>query len=306
MTETFHKGELAVQQKTGEAIMASSVGRIISNTIHKRMHLFIEAQTMAIVSSIDTHDTIWVSVLFGNIGFISVLNQQTLSIDKLTTYSTKKDILYDNIEAKNDIGLLLIELSTRRRFRINGTVQTTKNTIEISVKEAYANCPKYIQQRVINIPKDYKPIHTTTEKETELNQNIKNWITQADTFFIGSNSNHNKLDASHRGGNKGFIEIIGDTLKIPDYKGNSMYNTLGNIYQNSKAGLLFIDFEKGSILQLTGTSTILFDQNSEEDLLKTGGTGRYLVFTVEKWIKTENHHKVAWKFISNSPFNPSF
>ena len=85
-----------------------------------------------------------------------------------------------------------------------------------------------------------------------------------------------------------------------------MYNTLGNIHQNSKAGLLFIDFEKGNTLQIVGKSSVLFDQNSKEDLIKTGGTGRYLLFNIEEWIKTENHHNIEWSFISNSPFNPSF
>jgi uncharacterized protein len=306
MIETFHKGEIAVQQKVGEVIMASSVGRIISAKIPKRVNLFIEEQPMIIVSSTDKFDNIWTSVLFGNIGFTSVINEDTISFEKSDIYSTNTDIFFENTKEQKEIGTLFIELSTRRRFRINGAVQQTDNTIEVSVQEAYPNCPKYIQQRVVNVPKDYKQTNAVIENGTTINQQIKVWITQSDTFFIGSKSDNNKLDASHRGGNKGFIEIIGNTLKIPDYKGNSMYNTLGNIHQNSKAGLLFIEFEKGKTLQLTGKSEVLYDQNSEEDLIKTGGTGRYLLFNIEKWLKTENHHNIKWDFLSNSPFNPSF
>ncbi|NOY48506.1 MAG: pyridoxamine 5'-phosphate oxidase [Chlorobi bacterium] len=306
MIETFHKGEIAVQQKVGEQIMASSVGRIISDKIPKRVNRFIEEQPMIIVSSTDKFDHIWTSVLFGNIGFTSVLKENTISIEKSNIYSTITDVFFDNIKEQKEIGTLFIELSTRRRFRINGTLQLTDSVIEVSVQEAYPNCPKYIQQRVVNVPKDYKQPKAVIENGTTINQQIKDWIIQSDTFFIGSKSNNNKLDASHRGGNKGFIEIIDNTLKIPDYKGNSMYNTLGNIHQNSKAGLLFIDFEKGKILQLTGKSNLLFEQNSEEDLIKTGGTGRYLLFNIKKWIKTENHHNIKWDFLSNSPFNSSF
>ena len=306
MIETFHKGEIAVQQKVGEEVTASSVGRIISNKIPKRVNRFIEEQPMIIVSSTDKFDNIWTSVLFGNPGFTSVIDEGTISIKKTNIYSTNTDIFFDNTKEHGEIGTLFIELSTRRRFRINGTMQLTDNTIKVSVQEAYPNCPKYIQQRVVNVPNDYKERNAVIESGITINQQIKDWIIYSDTFFIGSKSDTNKLDASHRGGNKGFIEIIEDTLKIPDYKGNSMYNTLGNIHQNLKAGLLFIDFQKGRILQLTGTSNVLYDQNSEEDLIKTGGTGRYLLFNIEKWIKTENHHNIKWDFLSNSSFNPSF
>ena len=307
MAEIFHKGELEVQQKTGEALTASSVGKIITNSIPPRVDNFIEEQSMAIVSSIDASDNIWVSVLFGKMGFTSVLNANTISINKDKISSTETDIFYENILEQTEIGCLFIELSTRRRFRINGKTTINKTAIEIFIREAYSNCPKYIQQRVVTVPENFNPVDAIIEKGTNLNQLTRKLITQADTFFIGSKSNQNKLDASHRGGNKGFVEIINNnTLKIPDYRGNSMYNTLGNIHQNSKAGILFIDFEKGNILQLSGNSTILFDQNSEEDMIKTGGTGRFLLFTIKQWLKTDNHHKADWKFLNSSPFNPSF
>jgi len=305
MKEIFHKGELDVQKKTGEELIANSVGRIITDTIPPGAFSFIEEQSMAIISSTDLVGNVWVSPLFGNAGFTSVLNQNSVSFNKKNIYSSKTDIFYKNIEKVNEVGTLFIELSTRRRFRINGKAKVNNNAIELTIQEAYSNCPKYIQQRIVSVPKDLQSQKTITEEEIKLNLLTKDWISKADTFFIGSKSNSNKLDASHRGGNSGFVEILDEsTLKIPDYKGNSLYNTLGNIHQNSKAGILFIDFEKGSILQLTGKSAVLFDQNSKEDMLKTGGTGRYLLFTVEQWIKTENHHNVDWEFLSYSPFNP--
>ncbi len=305
MSDIFHQGELEVQQKTGEVLTATSNSRIISDTIPNRVDSFIDDQTMAIVSSIDDTNNIWVSVLSGKTGFTTVLHPNVISFDRTKILSTQSDIFYKNIKEKKEFGSLFIELSTRRRFRINGTAKIDKKTIEVLIQESYANCPKYIQQRVLNLPNHFEPLNTAIRKGITLNPSIKDWIKQADTFFIGSKSNDNKLDASHRGGNKGFIEITANTLKIPDYKGNSMYNTLGNIHQTSKAGILFIDFEKGNTLQLTGTSSILFDQNSNNDSLKTGGTGRYLLFTAKEWIITKNHHQINWKFLSNSPFNPS-
>ncbi len=113
------------------------------------------------------------------------------------------------------------------------------------------------------------------------------------------------MDASHRGGAKGFVEILENgTLKIPDYKGNSMYNTLGNFLLNPRAGLLFIDFQAGITLQLSGTASLLFNQSAGEDLQKTTGTGRYWLFETKEWILTEQHHQADWEFIDFSPFNP--
>ena len=94
------------------------------------------------------------------------------------------------------------------------------------------------------------------------------------------------------------------TLRIPDYPGNGMYNTLGNIYENPAAGLLFVDFEKGETLQLTGKGELHFNQSSDADLQKTGNTGRFWLFKTEQWIRTKNHHQVDWTFLDYSPFNP--
>lgn len=56
-----------------------------------------------------------------------------------------------------------------------------------------------------------------------------------------------------RGGEPGFVRIdVAGTLTIPDYSGNRFFNTLGNLLVNPRAGLLFIDFAKGDLLQMTG------------------------------------------------------
>ena len=68
-------------------------------------------------------------------------------------------------------------------------------------------------------------------------------------------------DASHRGGRPGFAEVAygGRQLTFPDYRGNRMFQTLGNLTINPRAGLLFVDWETGSTLQLTGRAQIVWD-----------------------------------------------
>jgi len=305
MTDTFHSGEKEIQEKTGQSEIAISNSKLITDTIIKGAIGFIEKQPMAIVSSVDKNENVWISVLIGEHGFFEVPDSNSLSINLDKIHSDKEDVFYKNITDGSPIGTLFIELATRRRFRINGTTSIDENRINIAIQESYPNCPKYIQQRNIEDTDAFQQVAVKKQFGELLSVDLQKWITSADTLFLGSISNERRLDASHRGGKKGFIEVVNETsIKVPDYHGNSMFNTFGNIAQNNKSGVLFIDFENRRTLQLTGKTKLLFDQNSKEDLEKTDGTGRFWTFEVAEWIVTENHHHANWEFMSNSPFNP--
>lgn len=305
MESLFHSGERQVQRMTGETIIAHSVGRIVNDVIVGGAINFIEKQPLIVVSSIDSFGQVWASLLIGDFGLAKVTNPKTLVLDKNLINSSKEDVFYKNIEENHEVGSLFIELSSRRRFRINGNASINGNKIEIKIQEAYPNCPKYIQRRVISMSEHFEEITSKITTGTKLNDEYKDWITKADTIFVASSSTDTKMDVSHRGGNPGFIEIIDeDTLKIPDYRGNSMYNTLGNFVQNPNSGILLVDFEKRETLQLTGKAELLFDQNTDEDNLKTANTGRFWLFKTKQWIHTEKHHKVDWELLEYSQFNP--
>ena len=91
-----------------------------------------------------------------------------------------------------------------------------------------------------------------------LDEAARDLIESADTFFVASRSRaelgaDGGLDMSHRGGRPGFVGVQGDTLAIPDFRGNRFFNTLGNLLGDPRAGLLFVDFTTGELLQLQGT-----------------------------------------------------
>lgn len=305
MAEVYHTGEREIQQLIGEVQIANRNGSVITNTIIKGAINFIEKQPLAIVSSKSREGEIWISLLIGDFGFTKVPDPNSIVFHRDSITSNHDDIFYENILHHAQVGSLFIELDTRRRFRINGVCSLRGSVIDIRIEEAYPNCPKYIQRRVISLPDYFQKTASTTVEGSYLTEAERIWIHNADTFFVGSCSGEGKLDASHRGGNPGFIEILEDgSLKIPDFSGNSLYNTFGNIFQNPNVGLVFIDFEKGQTLQLTGKASLLFDQLSESDLLKTNGTGRFWIFNTSRWIQTIDHHKVDWKFLEYSPFNP--
>ncbi len=305
METTYHSGEIEVQKMAGETQMAQRNEKIIGDAIIRGAINFIEKQPTAILTSVDAQGGIWVSLLVGDFGFVKVADEQTLTFDKSKIHSTSADIFYQNIQNNPEVGSLFIELDSRRRYRVNGKIESTDEQFILRVQEAYPNCPKYIQRRVVSLPEHFQATRPEMSQGQQLGETEKFWMSQADTFFVGSQSIEGKVDASHRGGNAGFVEVLeGGVLRIPDYQGNSMYNTLGNLVQNPKAGLLFIDFEKGETLQLTGKAELAFGQDSEADLEKSTGTGRFWLFRTEQWMRTRHHHQVAWEFLDYSPFNP--
>ncbi|MGB5821183.1 MAG: pyridoxamine 5'-phosphate oxidase family protein [Saonia sp.] len=305
MENVFHKGEEAVQQMVGETKMAKRVARGIQDSIYSGADNFMENQPMAFVASTDTSAQLWVSMLLGDVGFINVPNAKKLSFATEMIRCAKTDILYKNIMDNPEIGVLFINHGLRVRYRVNGMASLNGQNIQVAVQEAYGNCPKYIQAGVLSQPEDLKKVDAQITTGLRLSDSQKAWIGNAHTFYVATRSSEGKTDASHRGGNTGFVSILeDDTLRIPDYPGNSMFNTLGNIYENPNTGLLFVDFENGETLQLTGKAALHFDQTSEKDLQKTGATGRFWTFETNQWIHTKNQYQVVWDFWNYSPFNP--
>ena len=305
MSEVFHQGEQAVQVLAGEQKIAARVSRMIKPTMNGGAINFISKQPIAFVTSTDENGKVWISILVGEEGFIEVPDAGHIVFDLSKMRSTNQDLLFKNVEINTQVGALFIEPISRLRFRVNVRASLQADKLKIEAKEAYGNCPKYIQRQEISLPEIEEKNVAKTSEGTQLEEAHLTWIKQADTFYMGTQSLEGKSDASHRGGNTGFIEMLDDnTLRIPDYPGNSLFQSLGNIYEQPNTGLLFVDFENGNTLQLTGKATLEFDQQSTEDLQRTGTTGRFWRFETETWLHTEHHHQVDWAFVDFSPFNP--
>lgn len=303
MSLSYHKGEIEVQKKAGVRDLAERSAKVISDKIPGGALKFIDKQPMVIVSSMDNRGQIWASILAGKPGFLSAKDTKRIQVDLSLLASSRKDIFWENIAANNEIGMLLIELSSRRRLRVNGSVDVDAGKMTLHTKEAYPNCPKYIQRREIEIVNTVSDESQHYEEFKNLNNNLKSWIEGSDTFFVGSADDKRNLDVNHRGGNPGFIQIIDDnTLQIPDYEGNKMFNTFGNFQLNPNGGLLFIDFEHGKTLQMTGTAEVLWNQDDPQN--RTGGTGRFWNFYIDRCLILDCLKGLDWNFIDYSPHNP--
>jgi len=301
----YHEGELLVQQQVGEVVEAQQNGRVIADAILKGALKFIEQQPMVIFGSVDEQQNVWASMLFGHPGFTKPIDAQTIDVNLNQAIFHQHDPFWSNISHHDRIGMLVIELASRRRLRINGTVtRIAPEQLRLNVMESYPNCPKYIQRRHLSLNvKDTPRCPSQPRAGQSLTSEQQAWVASADTFFVASAHPTSGVDASHRGGNPGFVRILDNRmLRIPDYSGNSMFNTLGNFAVNPRAGLVFLDFDRSRTLQLIGQTTIGW--NLDDPIHSTGGTHRYWDFEIEQWLETDLLKPLHWEFFDYSPHNP--
>jgi hypothetical protein len=290
-----------VQTRVGAIEAAHNIGRMIHPVIAHVFVDFIQSQPMVILGSVDSKGMAWTSVLCGRPGLLTVMDEQTLRINALPA---DEEPLCESLRDDNELGLLIIDFSTRRRLRLNGSVVLGSDSFSVRARQVYSNCPRYIQARTHEWSNGVAPTSRVAQQAAALNEEFQRWIGKADTFFLASFHPLGGADASHRGGFPGFVQVVDErTIIWPDYNGNGMFNTLGNIIENPNAGLLFLDFEQGGTLQLSGTADIIWD---EERAALFPGAERIVEFKIRKVIKTENATALRWKFVDYSPDNPWF
>ncbi|MGI8855855.1 MAG: pyridoxamine 5'-phosphate oxidase family protein [Thermomicrobiales bacterium] len=301
MTGGYHAGEIAVQRQAGEREMAERVGQIFQPTIKYAMRIFLHQQRIAVLGSIDARGAVWASVLTGEPGFLRTLDDETVQIDALPAAG---DPLIENIGAHPEVGMVVIDLATRQRGRLNGVATVLPDGgLLLATRQVYTNCQQYIQQRDLPAESSETQATQTVMESATLTAGQRAWIAGADTFFIASAHSESGADASHRGGAPGFVRILDDSALVwPDYSGNKMFNTLGNITVNPRAGLLFIDFAAGRTLQLTGSARVIWDA---DQIAAVPGAERLVAFQIARVRETVGVVALRRRFVAYSRFNPN-
>ena len=290
MSSPYHAGELEVQARAGVLESASKIGRSIRDAVPLSARWFLGEQRMAVLATVDEQDAVWASLVTGAAGFIEVLDERTL---RIAATPSSGDPLAENLARPGVLGLLAIDFASRRRMRVNGTGETDAGGIVLHVKQAYANCPKYIHPREI-VASDARVAPAAVRRDVTLSAAQQALISRADTFFVASFHPEGGADASHRGGPPGFVQVVDSrTLAWADFPGNTMFQTLGNITANSAAGLLFIDFERGTTLQLTGKARIRWG----EGLRTSAGADRRIELGIAQVIESEGASRLRWRSV---------
>lgn len=261
----FHAGETAIHERLGIRSRIEAVGRLVIRDHMPVQHREFFAQLpWLIVGAVTADGQPVATILHGAPGFAQSPDPAHLRIDALPA---DDDPAAAALFAGAPVGLLGIELHTRRRNRMNGEiVARDARGFAVQVGESFGNCPKYIQGREFTTADASAPAAIT--RSSRLTPAMAALVTAADTFFIasahapvpGSHGRHG-VDVSHRGGKTGFVQVDADgaALHWPDFTGNFLFNTLGNLQLEPRAGLVFIDFASGTLLHVSGTAEIIWD-----------------------------------------------
>ena len=254
----FHDGELQAQARAGVGDVAKWAGGFIRDHLPEQHRAFHTALPFLVVAAGDADGHTWITLVEGPDGFVKSPDPRHLTLE---TAVEPSDPLADAFASGTDIGVLGIELSNRRRNRFSGHISSGSNGFTIDIRQTFGNCPQYIHERAwTRVPRSTK-IDARHSSSLTTDQIAR--IGLADTLFIGSGHQgragvaSNGYDASHRGGSSGFVNVVDEGhLQIPDYPGNNFFNTIGNILSNPNVGLLFVDFETGGLLHITGRASI--------------------------------------------------
>jgi uncharacterized protein len=243
---------------------------------------FLADRTFAVITARDAGGRLWTSPLSGPAGFLEAVDPTTLAIHARLP---EGDPLH-GLPARQQAGLVVVEFAARRRVRVNGTLtEVGRDTLAIEVEQAYGNCPQYIHQRVL-APVDPGQRDRVEagdiRRDAVLRPADAELIRGADTFFLGTRNPERGSDSSHRGGTPGFVRVDGDRLWWPDYPGNNLFNSFGNLAVDPEASLLFLDFNAGRTLQLSGTAEADWDAAGRPG--DDGRTGRRVVFTLHRLV----------------------
>jgi predicted pyridoxine 5'-phosphate oxidase superfamily flavin-nucleotide-binding protein len=285
----FHADEIGVQARLLAREDAERLGRAIASEIPPPLRTLLRSQRMAVAASLDEQGRPWASLLTGPAGFIQVADERLL---RLATAPLAGDPLAANLQVSPELGLLVIDPRTRRRLRLNGRGLLSPDGVFLLTAEVYGNCPKYIQMR--RLIGESKEKAGKVRRSRALDGRTSALVAGADTFFIASWHPGGGADASHRGGRPGFVRVRDErTLEFPDYPGNNMFNTLGNLVGYSRVGLLFVDFERGDLLQLTGRAQILWEPKT------------VVRVTLEEVRETPGGSPLRFELVEPSPVNPA-
>ncbi|WP_338828991.1 pyridoxamine 5'-phosphate oxidase family protein [Bradyrhizobium sp. 27S5] len=293
----WHAGEKAIQQKVGVAEKMAAVGqRAVRDFMPDQHRDFFAQIPFIVVGSVDRSGDAWASLLAGRPGFISSPTPHSLEIDARPDPS---DPVSEGMRDGDAIGLLGIELHTRRRNRANGLLGASSGKVlNFELDQSFGNCPQYIQLRDFRFVREPDQRFTgVIEQSPTLDQAARDMIKAADTFFVASyaeREDRRQVDVSHRGGKAGFVRVGDDgTLTIPDFAGNLFFNTLGNIHLNGKAGLVFADFETGDLLQLSGDAEVILDS---PEVAAFQGAERLWSFRARRVVRRRGALPLRWAF----------
>ncbi|MBB2964036.1 pyridoxamine 5'-phosphate oxidase family protein [Methylobacterium sp. R2-1] len=264
----WHRGEVAIQEHVGIAGRMAELGpRVIRDHLNEQHRAFFPLLPFAVLGSVDQEGNPWATLREEAPGFLHAPDPFHLRVEGLRD---PDDPAEAGLEDGQGVAVLGIELATRRRNRLNGQIERRgAEGFAVRVEQSFGNCPQYIRSRHkvgSDLPRETRPRPLVSDR---LGAAARAVVAAAETFFVASAveaaDGRRQIDVSHRGGPAGFVRVGADgRLTIPDYSGNRFFNTLGNMLENPRAGLVFPDFVTGDLLQMSGRTEVVLDPAEDE------------------------------------------
>ena len=292
----FHAGERAVQKKLGVFDgLAPWACKVVRPFLPEQHRIFYSELPFLVAAARDRQGRPWATLLTGRPGFIQSPDPARLRVQ---ARPVPGDALEKELVPGVELGLLGIDLATRRRNRVNGRISDEgSDGLDLAVGQSFGNCPQYIREREWRwtTPDGGTP---KIQRSQILTPSMRQWIENADTFFIATGhpdadgAVSHGMDASHRGGEHGFVKVEGERrLVFPDFAGNNHFNTIGNLAVDDRAGLLFVDFERGGLLQLTGRAEVDWDSPA---VARYPGARRLVIFELDRAVELRDALPLRW------------
>lgn len=256
----FHAGETTLQAESG--VDTRSLDRDADSIFDPRMaageQRFVQDRTFSVAATFDEQGRPWATPLIGPPGeLFTVLDETTVTI---RPREVDGDRLSRDVDATGQLGVLFLEPARRRRATSVGRAQRRADgAIRYRTTRFFGLCPRYIFRRVHEPPDAAAAARGAAAPvvDDRLGADDRAQLAGADTVFLASHSAEHGTGATHRGGPSGFVTVVDDTtLRLPDYLGNGMYQTLGNLLLIPRIGLMSIDLDTGRTVQVTGHGSI--------------------------------------------------
>jgi ferredoxin-NADP reductase len=314
----FHDGEVAMHQTlkvpqrenpTASGLPTSYVWRVMESAL-------------LAVGTLDDQGRPWTTLWGGQRGFGGAVSQDVLGFNTAVdaeydpvleafwegTDRQGSDVVQPNQGQGKEMSALAFDLQTRDRVKLAGKMVAGARTgtgrvqVAMHVTESLGNCPKYINKKDI-VPQMPEP--ELVSDSLPLPPAALELIERADMFFLSS-TNGITMDTNIRGGARGFVRVIKNTedgveLIYPEFSGNRLYQSLGNLKVDPRIGIVIPDIERSDALYLTGSASILVGEEASSILARSKLALKIKV-TAARFVKRSLPFRGT--FQDDSPYTP--
>jgi ferredoxin-NADP reductase/predicted pyridoxine 5'-phosphate oxidase superfamily flavin-nucleotide-binding protein len=334
----FHPDEVAVQRRVGVDQRMDAVGRRNVRDFMPEQHREFFAQlSFLFMAALDRAGQPWATVLAGEKGFLSTPDARTLQIGAAVLPGDALEGQLQAGDYAGTLGLWPSTRRRNRANGVIEVVDG--GGLRLAVRQSFGNCPQYIQARDFERVEQRVPDAFVRDAEgakmagegtgtglaaqgvdvaggaagarsvlrsAALTAEDRALIERADTFFIASANVYPEagrgrgVDISHRGGRPGFVRVGEDgVLTAPDFVGNFFFNTIGNLVGHPRAGLLFIDYATGDLLQIAVEAEVVW---GGPEVQAFAGAERLLRFRVREVRRNPGALPFRWSAATPSPY----